>query len=163
MKLRSGGLLFREKRSMGDFRRPEGGCQSNTACSWAPWASILGGIFDQKSIKNRCISWYIFWYDFWLMFDRFLVAFWIKKWPFFDNLSETVILWKIATRLYETIIFRGRRLQKSIKNRFENGIENNIDFRIDFWWILDRFWRLFGSKSGWPSLGRDSLASSPPT
>ena len=54
MKLRSGGLLFREKGSMGDFRGLGGLTLIAITCSWAPWGSILGGIFDQTSINNRC-------------------------------------------------------------------------------------------------------------
>ena len=71
-------------------------------------------------------------------FDGFWEAFWIKKWSFLYHFSETAILWKIASRLYETIIFKGRRLQKSIKNRSENGIENHIKIYIEIWSIFDR-------------------------
>ena len=87
-----------------------------------------------------------------LFFDRFWKAFWMKNWSFLNDFSETVILWKIAPRLYEITIFRVLRLRKSIKNRSENGIENNIDFWMGFWWILDRFWRFFGFKNRSKSL-----------
>lgn len=59
MKLRSGGLFFREKGSMGDLGGLWGSNMSSKSmaktCPWTPSGFILGGIFDQKSIKNRCI------------------------------------------------------------------------------------------------------------
>ena len=145
-----------------------GASEGPTRSLWHALGRLGAPFWEAFSIKNRCNFWFKCWYDFWLIFDWFLEAFWIKTWSFFDNFSETVILWKIAPRLYETIIFRGRRLQKSIKNRFENGIENNIDFGIDFWWILDRFWKLLGSKNRSKSLSISGsifggLKNGPPT
>ena len=55
MKLRSGGLLFREKGSMGDMGGRWGPNTNAMTCSWSPFGFILGGFFDEKSIKNRCI------------------------------------------------------------------------------------------------------------
>ena len=49
-KFRSRGLLFGEKGSKGDFRGLGGPNMTTMTCSWAPWGSILGGIFDQKSM-----------------------------------------------------------------------------------------------------------------
>ena len=54
MKLRSGGLLFREKGSMGDFRGSWGPKVAADGMLPGVLGSILGGIFHQKSIKNRC-------------------------------------------------------------------------------------------------------------
>ena len=59
MKLRSGGLLFREKGSMDDFRGLGGGTMVNVTCSWAPCGSILEGILaskiDEQSNKNDMV------------------------------------------------------------------------------------------------------------
>ena len=55
MKWRSGGLLFREKGSMGDMGGRWGPNTNAMTCSWSPFGFILGGFFDEKSIKNRCI------------------------------------------------------------------------------------------------------------
>ena len=48
MKLRSGGLLFREKGSMGDFRSPPGAKASAHGMLLAVLGSILGGLFQLK-------------------------------------------------------------------------------------------------------------------
>ena len=53
MKLRSGGLLFREKGSMNDFRNSGEAHTIAVACSHTRFGSILEGIFDQKSIKSN--------------------------------------------------------------------------------------------------------------
>ena len=55
MKLRSGGLLFREKGSMDDFRGSGWKSSVTKTCSWTPFGSILGGFLDHKSIKVPCI------------------------------------------------------------------------------------------------------------
>ena len=55
MKLRSRGLLFREKGSVGDLRGSWGPKVAAKNMLLGVLGSILGGIFDQKSIKNRYI------------------------------------------------------------------------------------------------------------
>ena len=145
--LRSKGLLFRKKGSMDDLSSLWGPNTNAMTCSWSLFVSILGGIFDQKSIKKTMYFLHKLWYGFWAIFDLFLEAFWINIWWFFDNFLETAISWKWAPLQWKINIFKVWRLRKSIKNRSENGIENNIDFWIEIWLILDWFWRLFGSKN----------------
>ena len=140
MKFRFGGLLFARKGVQGRFLRGLGAKHESRYHAPGRLGLHFGRHFSIKNQSKIDVNFdIIFWYRFSSIFDRFLEAFWIKHWSFLDNFSETVFLWKIAPRLYETIIFRGRRLQKSIKNRSGTGTENNIAFWIDFWWILDRF------------------------
>ena len=69
MKLRSGGLLFREKGSMDDFRGPGDGYQVNKTCSWAPWASF----WEAFAVNNRLKLDLTFDMNSDMFVDRFLI------------------------------------------------------------------------------------------
>ena len=72
MKLRCGGLLFRENGSMGDLGGLWGPNMSRDTMLLGVLGSILGGIFQ---LKNRSKIDVFFDMNFDMIFDRFLIEF----------------------------------------------------------------------------------------
>ena len=96
------------------------------------WTSF----WEAQTNQNRWKIDQHFRHVFWSTFRASLAPFW-KNFAsifitFLDNFSETAILWKIASRLYETTIFKVWRLQKSIKNQQKIVTESRMRFLSHF-------------------------------
>ena len=104
------------------------------------WTSF----WEAQTNQNRWKIDQHFRHVFWSTFRASLAPFWERFASIFmiflDNFSETAILWKIASRLYETTIFKVRKPQKSIKNQQKIVTESRVGFlshvdqnRPSFW------------------------------
>ena len=85
------------------------------------WITFWTSFWEAQTNQNRWKIDQHFRHVFWSTFRASLAPFWEHVASMFiiclDNFSETAILWKIASRFYETTIFKVWRPQKSIKNQ----------------------------------------------
>ena len=121
------------------------------------WTSF----WETKTSKNQRKSGHVFRCVFWTLFLLILLPFW-KYFAsifiiFLDNFSETAILWKIASRLYETTIFKVWRPQKSIKNQQKIVTESRMRFLSHFDQNRPSFW-----PPKWSRLATGSLSKTCP-
>ncbi len=122
MKLRSRDLLFREKGSMDDFRGPGGEPRSPWHALGHPPAPFWDPFSKQKHIFSTLFFWTVL-CIFFYVFSWFWKPFWELLRIIFDNFLKTAILWNIAPRLSESMIFKVRE-----------GLETR--FVVMFWYLV---------------------------
>ena len=119
---------------------------------WYDFGRIWPPFWRSKSSQNRSKNKAFFHIDFYI---HFLPIFgWILKlfspdsWPKNAPFPKHADLWKWAFRIHETIIFKGRDLQKPSQDTLKNHENRScvsgrtfcwflIDFDLTFWSILD--------------------------
>ena len=135
--------------------RPENAPQKTSKATF--WTSFL----EAQTNQNRRKIDQHFRHVFWSTFRASLAPFWEHFASIFitflDNFSETAILWKIASRLYETTIFKVWRPQKSIKNQQKIVTESRMRFLSHFNQNRPSFW-----PPKWSRLATGSLSKTCP-